>query len=257
MIDVVIPTRNRGELITDTLTSLRASDYSDFRVLVVGQSENRKTAEVVEQFTAKDERFTYIHTPTKGIDVARNVGIQAGHAPIIAFTDDDCRVAEDWVGALVAEYERDPSAWGVLGRVISGHGESDSHQQNRLQQVLPMALQDFPERRVFEGNRFNLGFGHGANMSFARFAFEKVGLFDELLGVGAPLRSWPERDFGYRVLAAGGRIVYSPEALVFHYHWRGWSGVRKTCRNYAIGTGAAVGKYLHYGDWGAVRLLLE
>jgi len=123
--------------------------------------------------------------------------------------------------------------------------------------ALPMALQDLPERCVFEGHRFNLRFGHGANMSFARATFERVGLFDELLGAGAPLRSWPERDLGYRVLTAGGRIVYTPAASVVHYHWRDWPQVKRTYRNYAIGTGAAVGKYLRYGDRVAVQLLLE
>ncbi len=257
MIDVVIPTRNRGELIADTLTSLRASTYPRFRVWVVDQSKGQETAEVVEGFMVEDNRFSYVPTCTRGSDKARNIGIRAGSAPIVAFTDDDCRVAEDWLAALLAEYERDSETWGVFGRVIPGQDEGASGQGNRLQRAIPMALQDVLERQIFQGNRFDLGFGHGANMSFRRITFERVGTFDELLGAGAPLRSWPERDLGYRVLMAGGRIVYTPGALVYHHHWRDWSGVRATYRNYGIGTGAAVGKYLRYGDWGALRLLLE
>ena len=257
VIDVVIPTRNRGALIADTLKSLRASTYPRFRVLVVDQSEGRETAEVVERFAAEDDRFSYIPSATRGSDTARNIGIRAGSAPIVAFTDDDCRVAEDWLAALWAEYECDPETWGVFGRVLPRWDEVASGQSDWLQQALPMAFKDDSERRIFQGNRFNLGFGHGANMSFRRTTFERVGMFDELLGAGGPLRSWPERDLGYRVLAAGGRIVYTPDALVIHYHWRDWPKVKATYRDYGIGAGAAAGKYLRCGDMGGWYLLFE
>lgn len=94
-------------------------------------------------------------------------------------------------------------------------------------------------------------------MGLRRTCFDDLGGFDELLGAGAPLRSWPERDLGYRILRRGGRIVYTPAALVHYRHWRGWDEVRSTYRNYAIGAGAATGKYLRCGDWAGLYLLVE
>lgn len=110
---------------------------------------------------------------------------------------------------------------------------------------------------MYEGNRFNLGFGHGANMGLTRRTYQRIGGFDNLLAAGGALRSWPERDLGYRILLRGGRIVYTPKALVYHRHWRGWEELRRTYRNYGIGTGAAVAKYIRSGDWAAIYLLLE
>ena len=46
-----------------------------------------------------------------------------------------------------------------------------------------MATKTATTRMVYEGNRFNLGFGHGANMAFRRETFDQLGGFDELLGV--------------------------------------------------------------------------
>jgi hypothetical protein len=94
-------------------------------------------------------------------------------------------------------------------------------------------------------------------MGLRRDALHAVGGFDGMLGCGGPLRAWPERDLGYRILSKGGRIVYTPAAVVHNRHWRDWPEMRRTFLNYAFGTGAAAGKYLRSGDWGGAYLLVE
>ncbi len=256
-IDVIIPTRNRGFLIAGTLQSLQASNFSDFHVWIADQSTNSETANAVAELVGTDARFTYLYANTQGSNRGRNLGLQFSNAPLVAFTDDDCRVDPDWLGKLVSEYDQDSRAWAVFGQILPDTNSSMCQKEERLRQAIPIALKGSMERKVFEGNRFNLGFGHGANMSFRRVVFTCVGPFDELLGTGAPLRAWPERDLGYRILVAGGRIIYTPEARVTHCHWRSWDEVRKTYRNYAIGTGAAVIKYWRHGDRKSLLLLGE
>jgi GT2 family glycosyltransferase len=256
-IDVIICTRNRGGLISATLDSLRANSRQDFRAFVVDQSDSADTARVVQPVCEADARFRLIATDTRGVDIARNIGSRAGNGDVVACIDDDCRADPRWLENLVAEYDRDPAAWAVFGRVVTGETRDPARQVRRWERALPMAHVDHAQRRIFERNCFDLGFGHGANMSLARTTFDRVGLFDELLGAGGRLRSWPERDLGYRILKAGGRIVYTPAALVHHDHWREWPEVKATYRNYAIGCGAAVGKYMRKGDRTAILLLLE
>jgi hypothetical protein len=94
-------------------------------------------------------------------------------------------------------------------------------------------------------------------MSFRRSAFEKYGLFDEFLGSGMPLRSWEEKDMGYRIVSKGGTILFSPNVVVYHDHWREWQGVLRSYKYYAIGAGAAVGKYIRMGDFGSIKMLLD
>ena len=259
-IDIVIPTRNRGDMIRATLESLQQSTAQNFQVWVVDQSTNEQTAVVVKQIAAHDSRFSLISTQSKGVNIARNIGILAGRAPIVALTDDDCIITKTWLETLLDDYEKNPQVDSIFGRVLPGvpdDAAGESTEQKRLQQVLPMARKDDPEYQLFMGNRFNLGFGHGANMSFRRNAFAQYGLFDEYLGAGAPLRSWPERDMGYRILAKNGRILYSPNALIIHNHWREWAEVKRTYHNYAIGTGAAIGKYIRSNDYGSCVMLFE
>ena len=263
IIDIIIPTYNRGDLIMGTLKSLKANSFSNFKIWIVDQSDNPKTAETVQPFLEEDNRFALIRTNRRGADIARNIGINAGNASIVALIDDDCRVTDTWLETLLTEFETHPTIDSIFGRVIPGNipeahcQKTDVAQIQRLQEILPMAKKDNCEHKLFIKNRFNLGFGHGANMSFRRSTFEKFGLFDEYLGGGTPLCSWEERDIGYRILSGGGTILFSPSAVVYHDHWREWSGVRTAYRNYGIGTGAAVGKYFRLGDWASIWLLVD
>jgi GT2 family glycosyltransferase len=261
--DIVISTRGRGALIVDTVASIRQSNFQDLALWIVDQSADDATERAIAPHVAQDARVHYVRSASQGADIGRNLGVACGSAPYLLLTDDDCRVEPDWLGAMLDELQMD-GTWAVFGRITPDEAyESEKARtaalpsQKPVTRALPLALKDDASRRVYEKNRLNLGFGHGANMGMRRARFEELGGLDELLGVGAPLRSWPERDLGYRILRRGGRIVYTPEARVYHRHWRDWESLRRTYRNYAIGAGAAAGKYLRCGEVAGLYLLLE
>jgi GT2 family glycosyltransferase len=257
-VDVVIPTRDRGALVVPTVLSLLGSRYDHFKVWVVDQSEGSETESAMREVCSRDPRVRYLRSRRVGSSRGRNAGAHAGTSPFILFTDDDCRVDADWLGEMVCTLS-EPDVWAVFGRVEAVHSDQLNLEPDPGDEVSPairIATKDASSLQRFKGDRFNLGFGHGASMGLTRAAFDTLGGFDELLSNGAELRSWPERDLGYRILKRGGAILYQPAALVQHYHWRGWSEVRRVYRNYGFGAGAAVGKYLRCGDWAAGYLLL-
>jgi glycosyltransferase involved in cell wall biosynthesis len=256
-VDVVMNTRNRSQLIRYAIDSLQESSWIDFQAYIVDQSTDQETAKIVEPVCLSDSRFHYIHTNTVGLNISRNIGINSGTGQVIAYIDDDCSADPLWLESIVNIYLDDPDTMAVFGKILPDKTNlSDTHER-KPDRIVPMAFIAHTERRVFQNNRFNLGFGHGANMSYRREIFDKVGMFDELLGTGSLLKSWPERDMGYRILKEGGKIIYTPDALVTHHHWRRWPEVIKTYKNYAIGCGAAVGKYIRKGDYPAILLLFE
>jgi ubiquinone/menaquinone biosynthesis C-methylase UbiE/GT2 family glycosyltransferase len=256
-VDIVIPTRGRGALVDVTIQSIRRSSDPDFNLWIVDQSEDDATERAVSPHCRGDRRVRYVRSRSRGSNLARNEGVRAGRAPYILFTDDDCRVEPGWVTAMTSELaNRQTSA--VFGRIIPDEAfQPDLPPEKSVSPAIRLAVKDFPERQEFAGNRFRLDFGHGANMGLRRDAYQSVGGFDLLLGCGGPLRAWPERDLGYRILSQGGRIVYTPDAVVHHRHWRDWQEVRRTFLNYAFGTGAVAGKYLRSGDWGGAYVLVE
>jgi GT2 family glycosyltransferase len=69
-------------------------------------------------------------------------------------------------------------------------------------------------------------------MALRRDVLEKVGPFDERLDVGTPVRGGGDTDMFRRILAAGYRIVYDPEALNWHRHRRVWRDLRRQLYGY-------------------------
>ena len=80
-------------------------------------------------------------------------------------------------------------------------------------------------------------------MGFAVRTARHIGPFDE------DLFTAEENDWAYRALRAGVPILYAPELVVYHLHWRDRFQLAATYRTYAWSQGAFYGKHLRRGDW--------
>jgi len=252
--DIVIPTRNRPELIGQAVSSVLASTEPRLRLWVMDQSDDDATERVLAPLATADRRLVHERIPPRGVSRARNRGSSLGSSPNVLFTDDDCRVDPKWASVMIRELD-DSETWAAFGRVMPDWHDAPPNEW--ASDAAPVATKIDRERRVFQGNRVDLGFGHGASMGFRRDRFEAIGGFDPLLGSGGELRSFPERDIGFRVLAKSGRIVYTPNAVVYHRQWRDWQQTAKVYRNYGFGAGAAATKYVRCGDLAGLYLMGE
>ena len=105
---VVVITRNRSSYIGETLAALARQDCPDFEIMVVDSStdaEKTRTATITAEFKAQ-----YIFEPRRGQALARNTGVTNTTAEIIAFTDDDCVPAQDWLRRSLENFQ-DPAVW--------------------------------------------------------------------------------------------------------------------------------------------------
>jgi len=94
---IVVPTRNRGDLIMETIDSLLKLEGVDFEVVVVDQSTDERTAAAVAAAANGDPRVRVVRTTTVGSSAARNVGALHAAGHVVAYTDDDCLVEPDWL----------------------------------------------------------------------------------------------------------------------------------------------------------------
>jgi len=217
-------------------------------LVFVDQSDDHRTEEALA--TVSDPRLRYVRSDLRGVTNGRNLGIDVTKGDIVAFTDDDCRVAPDWVASLMKIFETDPEAAVVCGRV----------RVPQEIQELGFAVAFEPEVREWKG-RFpppDRDWGITANMSIRRDVLARVGPFDPFLGAGAPLRSGGEPDFLFRVIQAGFKVVNAREVQVDHLGAR-TAGAEATrlLKNYASGTGAAFFKYVRLGDIEGTTLYLR
>jgi glycosyltransferase involved in cell wall biosynthesis len=88
-VDIIIPTYNRATVLPETLKSVQAQTFTDWRCFIAEDGETAATREAVAPFL-QDDRFTYLPGQHAGLPAApRNRAIRQGRAPFIAFLDDD------------------------------------------------------------------------------------------------------------------------------------------------------------------------
>jgi hypothetical protein len=114
-------------------------------------------------------------------------------------------------------------------------------------------------RRVFNGRIDNpllvARAGAGANMAVRASLGDAVGLFDDRLDAGTPTMSGGDHEMFTRILAAGYRIVYEPQAVNRHRHRRTMEEVERVVRGYGIGVYAMwTGLLLEKRNLGVLRL---
>ena len=113
-ISVVICTRNRSSFLEVCIKSLLDSSDKNFELVVVDNaSDDDSTTKVVAQFPT----VKYIYEPRKGLDIARNTGARSASNDIIAYTDDDVTIEQDWVRKIKACFG-DPMTMAVTGQVF-------------------------------------------------------------------------------------------------------------------------------------------
>jgi glycosyltransferase involved in cell wall biosynthesis len=245
-ISVVIPTRGRPDLIGRSVRAVLANRGVEFDLTVIDQSDDDRTAKVVNAIAAHDPRVRYVHTMPPGLSRAYNLGVTLTSAPIIAFTDDDCVAAPDWVLAIAAAFASQPDANMLYGRVAlpSELTNSIGHVP-----VLPIPRAE----RLDARNGFRI-YGMGANFAVRRALMERIGGFDEILGGGGPLRSSQDFDLQYRAYRGGAVVLLRPEISVDHYGLRDALEWPKTLRAYGIGDGAFYMKHIRCGDVSAAMM---
>jgi GT2 family glycosyltransferase len=191
-IAVVIPTRRRETRLAFALEALgqQTLDRSRFEVLVVRDGDAPEPlAEAPPGL-----RVRFLERPgVAGPTAKRNVGWRATRAPLVAFTDDDCRAHPEWLESLVGASD---------GAEAFFQGRTDPDPDERH------LLHGFARSQEIEGLS---GWYETCNMAYPRELLERLGGFDESLPFGGE-----DTDIAYRAIEAGARPEFVGAALVWH-----------------------------------------
>jgi glycosyltransferase involved in cell wall biosynthesis len=100
-VSVVVPVRNRRDLLRRALDALLAQTYTDYEIIVVddGSTDGSEKEALAEADRGRPVRL--VQTGGAGAVAARQAGVAASSAPFIAFTDSDCEPVPGWLEAAV------------------------------------------------------------------------------------------------------------------------------------------------------------
>lgn len=252
---VAIATVDRPEALARCLDALAAGSAPPQDVLVVDQGRNPATRAVVEE-RADRLPLRRLAQEQRGLSASRNLALRETEGDALAVTDDDCVPSARWVAAVVEAFGAAPAIAGVTGPMLPYGPEAPGR--------AAVSSRASGTRASWHGRPPPWLVGTGANMAVRRDWLERVGGWDERLGVGTRAGAGEDLALLDRLLTAGAVLRYEPEAVVRHER-RAPASRRATRWSYGRGVGTWCGLLLREGDaggatmlarWGALRMRL-
>ena len=196
------------------LPSLMDQDFSrgDFEILLVDNGSSAGSISFASRICPTLRILSL--SENCGFARANNLGVQAAQGEYVALINNDTRADPRWLESLVRTIREDEAIC-ISGRILDWEGDRidfirgirtfDGH-AFQLHQGCPAGS------LAEEKEAADLPFPCGGNMIIRREDFLKIGGFDE--DYFAYLE---DVDLGWRILSRGGRIRYTPDALIYHH----------------------------------------
>ena len=222
LFSIIIPTYNRPQQLAVCLGSLAQMDYprDRFEVIVMDDGSRQQLDPVVAPFLDR-LNIRLQRQENAGPAAARNHAAQLAHGKYLAFTDDDCQPAADWLTSLEACFSTAPDHI-VGGRTVN-------------------ALPDNPYSATSQ-NIISMGYDHyNAVRNRARFFASNnmvvpADRFRELNGFDESFTTSEDRELCDRWLHKGYQMTYAPEVIIYHAHPMSLKSFWK--QHYSYGQGA-------------------
>ncbi|WP_196073261.1 glycosyltransferase [Nakamurella alba] len=272
MVSVVICTLGRDPRLVAAVDAVLRQSHGRLELVVV---DNDPDSGRVDALLAgiDDPRLRIVRAPVRGLSHARNRGLQEVAGELIAYTDDDALPDRHWIQQLCAVFAADRG--GQVGAVTGLVTPAELRTPQQLQFEQYGAFDKGAHRVLWFAGRLphDLGidgtigargalypyaggeFGSGNNMAFRTALLRELGGFDTALGAGSPAMGGEDLEIFGRTVRSGAVLVYTPAALVRHFHRDNPEDLRKQMFGYGVGMSAVVTGALVSGPGPALKVL--
>jgi len=198
---VIIPAHNAAATIAACLESVirQSLPRSDYEIIVVDDGSIDNSPEII-----KDYPVRFIEQKKAGPAAARNNGATAARGDILVFTDADCELDFNFLENIIAPIEKNHEIVGVQG----------SYKTRQSTFVSRFAQAEIIGRYKRMAKNKYIDFIGTYAAAYDRKVFGEQGGFD----AGFSAASGEDAEFSYKLHKNGYKMVFSPEAFVFHHH---------------------------------------
>lgn len=174
-IAVIMPVYNRAAMVRRAIDSVLDQDFADFELIVVDDGSTDDTCDVVT--AVPDPRVTLLRAErNQGSNAARNRGIKAARAELIAFLDSDDVYLPNKLGFIVHRFRQKPDLDVLLDSFSkefpAGHDRKAAQRQNPVIDTTADFVRALFNRQLWKAT---------SAISIRRETALRAGMFDETL----------------------------------------------------------------------------
>lgn len=196
---VIVPAYNAEKTIGKCLKALESQTRKPKEIIVVDDGSRDNTAKAAKEFRG----VKLIKQKHSGPAAARNRGAKRAAGSILVFTDADCEPAKSWLSNMLKPFS---------DKKISGVQGAYSTEQNSL--IARFAQCEISERYAWMKSFKYIDFIGTYSAAYRKKDFLDAGGFDESF----PIASGEDPEFSFRLAERGKKLVFNPDAVVYHAH---------------------------------------
>ena len=206
----VIPVYNRPQEVRELLDSFVALDYNgDFEIVIVEDGSTITSKEVVSEFSDRLS-ISYFFKPNSGPGASRNYGMKRAKGNYFIILDSDCLLPSHYLSTVASFLQND--FYHCFGGADAAH-DSFSPLQKAINYTMTSlfttgGIRGSEKAKSFEPRSFNMG--------ISKEVFEKTGGY-------AKIHPGEDPDLSHRILNAGYKTIFLPNAYVYHKRRISWS----------------------------------
>ena len=217
-VSVIIPVFNAEQFLPDLFRCLSSCDFRQGdEVLLVDNGSTDSSKYLCEEQQNKNPNLyrCLSYTEIPGSYAARNYAVKQSKGEVLIFTDSDCKPSAEWLTAMRTN--------ATPGRVVAGKIQIEIA-NNGLWENFDVIAHLNSEKNA-AGNRVAT-----ANMAVLKKEFEEVGLFENRFSGG-------DYEWSVRAASSGRKVVFVPEALIYHPSRKTFEEILKKQQRIAYGAG--------------------
>lgn len=212
-ISVIVCTYNGSATLAACLESLQKLNHSAYEVLLVDDGSTEDIGRIARAFP----EVRFLRQNHAGLSAARNRGMQEARGELLAFTDDDCIVEEDWLHHVEAGF--DNLAW-----VACGGPNIPPSPRNAVEAVVAAAPGSPTHVMLNDVEAEHLP---GCNLIIRKASLQAIGGFRAQYHTAGD-----DVDVCWRLRESGGRLRFLPGAMVWHHRRRTLQAYLRQQRGY-------------------------
>ncbi len=199
LVSVIIPTYNCISFLEKCLPAVKASNYTNYELIIVDDASTDATPDFVEKAGIRVVRMD----KQSGPGAARNVGTQYAKGDIYFFVDSDVEIKPDSISCVVSSFQGNPDAGALFGSYDNQPSEANfcSQYKNLFHHFIHQTSHD-------EATTFWAGCG-----AVRKEVFNEVGGFD-IIHYKKP--SIEDIELGLRISKKGYKILIVKELQAKH-----------------------------------------